>query len=482
MATFIIELPIQVAPEQIKGLNKRFDCARHVYNNALSDINKLYTQMCNSKEYKALVDELNTYDKDRQADERKLIWNQINALRKDFGFSKSGFEQLLNKHRYYYKALIDSTTGQKLALRLWQAWESFLYKNGKTVHYKKYGDINSLEGKSNTTGPRLVDNILVWGKKKYPVVIKTQYERDALLGKICYNRVVRRAVRGKYKFYLQVVIDGEFPQKANRQLGSGRVGVDIGVSTIAMVSKSQAILKELPHSVELYKEEKALLQQAMDRSRRATNPNNYNADGTVKSGRKKWHCSKRYNKLRMQLKELQRKCRAIRKYKSYCLLNNLIVLGDTFLIEDMVFKTMQERKEVEVQQSDGSMTTEHHKNQGAIIEKYAPSDFVEMLNHRLEIMEGTLIKIDTYSVKASQYNHIDNTYTKKELTERWNIINGKSIQRDLYSAFLIMHVKKNKKVIDRKQCIADYDQFLKLHDAVIAELKQNEHNPSSMGI
>ena len=482
MATFILELPIRVAPEQVKGLNKRFDCARHVYNNTLSDINKLYNQMCNSKEYKTLVDELNKCDKDKQADERKRIWNQINALRKDWGFSKSGFEQILNKHRYYYKALIDSTTGQKLALRLWQAWESFLYKNGKTVHYKKYGDINSLEGKSNTTGPRLVNNILIWGKKKYPVVIKTQYERDALLGKICYDRVVRRAVRGKYKFYLQVIIDGEFPQKANRQLGSGRVGVDIGVSTIAMVSKNQAILKELPHSVELYKEEKALLQQAMDRSRRATNPNNYNADGTVKSGRKKWHCSKRYNKLRMQLKELQRKCKAIRKYKSYCLLNEFIALGDTFLIEDMVFKTMQERKEVEVSQSDGKISIEHHKNQGSNIEKYAPSDFVNMLNHRLESMKGTLIEIDTYSVKASQYNHINNTYIKKELTERWNIINGKPIQRDLYSAFLIMHVKKNKKIIDRKQCVADYNKFVKLHDAVILELKQNEHNPSSMGI
>ena len=87
-----------------------------------------------------------------------------------------------------------------------------------------------------------------------------------------------------------------------------------------MVSKNQAILKELPHSVELYKEEKALLQQAMDRSRRATNPDNYNADGTIKSGKKKWHYSKRYNKLMLQLKELQRKCKAIRKYKSYCLL------------------------------------------------------------------------------------------------------------------------------------------------------------------
>ena len=482
MATFIIELPILVAHEQIKGLNKRFDCARHIYNNTLADINKLYKQMCNNKEYKALFDELNKYDKETQATERKAVWTKINALRKDWGFSKSSFEQMLNKHRYYYKVLIDSTTGQKLALRLWQAWESFLYKNGETVHYKKYGDINSLEGKSNATGPRFVDNILIWGKKKYPIVIKTQYERDALLGKICYNRVIRRAVRGKYKFYLQVVIDGEFPQKANRQLGNGRVGVDIGVSTIAMVSKDKAVLKELPHSVELYKEEKALLQQAMDRSRRAVNPDNYNADGTVRSGRKKWRYSKRYNKLHMQLKELQRKCKATRKYKTYCLLNELLALGDTFLIEDMVFKTMQERKEVEVQQSDGTLTTEHHKNQGATIEKYAPSDFVNMLNHKLEVSNGTLIKIDTYKVKASQYNHIENTYTKKALTERWNNLNGKLIQRDLYSAFLIMHVKKNKKIIDRKQCIADYDQFVNLHDEIIEALKQNSKNPSSMGI
>ena len=482
MATFIIELPILVAPEQINGLNKRFDCARHIYNNSLSDIQKLYNKMCNDKEYKTLFDELEKYDKTTQANDRKAIWKQINALRKNWGFSKFNFEKIVNRHRYYYKALIDSTTCQKLATRLWQAWEAFLYKNGETVHYKKYGDLNSLEGKSNATGPRFIDNMLIWGKKKYPVVVKTQYERDALLGDICYNRVVRRQVRGKCKFYLQVVIDGEFPQKQNRQLGNSRVGVDIGVSTIAMVSKDKAVLKELPHSVELYKEEKALLQQAMDRSRRATNPDNYNADGTIKAGKKQWHYSKRYNKLRLQLKELQRKCKAIRKYKSYCLLNELIALGDTFLIEDMVFKTMQERKEVEVSQSDGTISNEHHKNQGTNIEKYAPADFITMLNHRLESMEGTLIKIDTYSVKASQYNHIDNTYAKKELTERWNIINGKPIQRDLYSAFLIMHVKKNKKIIDRKQCIADYEQFIKLHDTVIEELKQNIYNPSSMGI
>jgi hypothetical protein len=103
-----------------------------------------------------------------------------------------------------------------------------------------------------------------------------------------------------------------------------------------------------------------------------------------------------------------------------------------------------------------------------------------MLKHKLNAVNGELIKVNTYKVKASQYNHIDNTYIKKDLTERWNLLNEKLIQRDLYSAYLLMHVYKNK--INRDECIQDFDNFVKLHDAMIDILKQNTHNPSCMGI
>ena len=36
----------------------------------------------------------------------------------------------------------------------------------------------------------------------------------------------------------------------------------------------------------------------MDRSRRATNPQNYNPDGTIKKGKKTWKYSNRYKKLK----------------------------------------------------------------------------------------------------------------------------------------------------------------------------------------
>ncbi|TZE80643.1 hypothetical protein [Calorimonas adulescens] len=98
-----------------------------------------------------------------------------------------------------------------------------------------------------------------------------------------------------------------------------------------------------------------------------------------------------------------------------------------------------------------------------------------------------LIKIDKTKIKASQYNHIDDDYNKKQLSERWNelIYKGKKIkvQRDLYSAFLLQNVESEK--IDRDKCIERFDNFLRLHDKEIERLKNLKKTQtlvSSMGI
>ncbi|MCC0689991.1 transposase, partial [Clostridioides sp. ES-S-0056-01] len=86
--------------------------------------------------------------------------------------------------------------------------------------------------------------------------------------------------------------------------------------------------------------------------------------------------------------------------------------------------------------------------------------------------------------RASQYNHFSDEYNKKELKERWN--KGVDIQRDCYSAFLIMNVNENLKSINRELCIETYDNFKVLHDKEISRLKKLKLNGykliSSMGI
>ena len=57
------------------------------------------------------------------------------------------------------------------------------------------------------------------------------------------------------------------------------------------------------------------------------------------------------------------------------------------------------------------------------------------------------------------------------------------IQRDLYSAFLIMNIKDNLKEINRDLCIKTFDNFRKLHDKEIERIKNNKDKIiGSMGI
>ena len=106
---------------------------------------------------------------------------------------------------------------QKIATALWKSYDKLFYGNGKKVYYKKYGSLNTLEGKSNKTGIRFKDDMIIWNGLEIPVVIDydNYYEYQTLQCDICYCRIVRKYVRNKYKFYVQIVFKGNPPKKRN---------------------------------------------------------------------------------------------------------------------------------------------------------------------------------------------------------------------------------------------------------------------------
>ena len=88
--------------------------------------------------------------------------------------------------------------------------------------------------------------------------------------------------------------------------------------------------------------------------------------------------------------------------------------------------------------------------------------------------------VDKYNYKASQYNHLTNEYIKPKLSDRVKKIWENKVQRDLYSAYLLLNHKKNLKEIDRKKCIEMFNTFLENHNQLISELKENkERYPKS---
>lgn len=261
-----------------------------------------------------------------------------------------------------------------------------------------------------------------------------------------------------YKLYskeLPVKVDTE-TGKIKRTIGCGDVGIDIGTSTIAISSESDVKILELADKVQNIENEKRRLLRKLDRSRRATNPDNYNCDGTIKKqGNKKviWNKSNHYIKYKNQLKELYRKQAEIRKYQHECLANYIVSLGNNIYVERMNFTGLQKRSTKTEKNDKGKFKKK--KRFGKSIANRAPAMLMTIIDRKLKYFDSMLIEINTYKARASQFNHFDETYRKKKLSQRWNNFDGIKVQRDLYSAFLIMNVNNDLESFDSYKCNKD---------------------------
>ena len=87
-------------------------------------------------------------------------------------------------------------------------------------------------------------------------------------------------IRGKWKYFITFSFEGKKPVK-NRKLGKGKVGIDIGPSTIAISSDDVVYMDVLAKNVNSIEDKKRLLQRKIDRSKRKTNPLQFKEDGSI---------------------------------------------------------------------------------------------------------------------------------------------------------------------------------------------------------
>lgn len=497
MPYFSVEFPLKTELFQEHILAKRFEIGRKIFNALLGLAKNRMIEYQKTTAYKELIakyKELSEKNPKNDTEKKEIqkalkeINKQLKELRKPYRLEKSDIEKDVKQMQKRFSQNIDSHTAQKIALFVYRSISSVLYKNGKKVHFKKYGQMTSLESKSNNSGIRFKDDFIYWFGLKIPVVIdkSNPYEVMAFDSRIVYCRLIKRYVRNKYKYYVQIVFEGYPPAKLNpdglfkHPIVEGDVGIDIGTSTVAIVSEKEVLLTELADKAETIEVERRRLLRKLDRSRRATNPDNFNANGTVKIGKKLiWHRSKHYMKTLMQLKEIYRKQAAIRKYQHELLANYILSLGNHIYVETMNFKGLAKRTKETKKDKNGKYQSK--KRFGKSIANRAPAMLLSIINRKLGYQGKELIEIDTWKAKASQFNHFDESYTKKKLSQRWNYINGYKIQRDLYSAFLIMNINEDLKSFDLNKCKERFEHFYELHNQEILKLKQDKHL-ASMGV
>jgi hypothetical protein len=288
---------------------------------------------------------------------------------------------------------------------------------------------------------------------------------------------------------VHITIEGLAKPKYDRfgnrkhKLGKGIVGCDIGTQTIAYTSDTEVGLKNLAErgsAISTNERKERLIYRAMDRSRRAINPQNYNSDGTVKKGRKIWHYSNKYKRLKAKHTELCR-INAINRHLAINEdVNHIRSLGDIFVTEPKNAKKLQRRAKNTTTNSKGKFNRK--KRFGKSIKNRCCGYFQSQIEKKFKSTNGIYIEVSN-DYRASQYDHTADDYIKKKLSDRmYYLSDGTQVQRDWYSSYLLYNIDYISKTIDKNKCVANFEKQLNKERALIEWIKANNIKVLNSGI
>jgi hypothetical protein len=477
----ILTLPLHTEPWQEQIIETRFDIMEHLKNSLIAMEMRKLKNLRRTKTFRDIEKRITETPKE----ERKALNMQRTAMLRDAGFSEFDFINDITPMQKHFADHIAAQIAHRSASDIWRAFESYLYSSGRDVHFQKRGTLDSVACKKIGNGMNYRNDTFEWSggrtpnaRKLYIPVEKpnTEYERQMLRKEIKNLRIVRKWMKTRFKYYLQLTLVGQ-PYQKERRIGNGRVGIDIGTRTIAIASDAAVRLLELADQVDGNHAKKCEIQRRMDASKRATNPENYNADGTIRRpvrGRKMtWHFSNNYMKMQSRVRELERKNADIRKYQHNCLANETLALGTDIFVEPMAYKSLQRRAKETKTDENGRYLKK--KRFGQSLANKAPSMFLTILDNKLKCHGKQLLKVDIAQFRASQFDHTNGTYRKKLLSERFaELSNGDRIQRDMYSAFLLMNSNDDLTGPDPERCAATYERFKELHEKETVRIRNKQ--------
>lgn len=428
--SFVVEIPIKTDSKQMSILDARLEAGRQLYNAVLGEAKTRLDLVRFSSLYESAkkIPKTNKKARNEAFQVAKVAYRYSEYDMHDYAEFIAASSGWINQH-------LDSFTIQKVATRAFKATERLLFGKAKLVRFKGKGQFASLEGKSNKSGIRWKGDFVEWNTKSHKLTLKALIDKhDSVIayGLSCpikYVRLVRRTLNQKTYWYAQLVCEGLPLQK--KAVNTGLVGIDLGVSTVAIVGDDQTLW--LPFVPELDPQQKEIrrLQRQMERQKRANNPDNYNPDfieskgrkkkGKVKKGSKKWNNSRRYKKTSAKKREIERKQRTHRRSLHGRLVNRVLGFGKSVKMEKVSVKGWQ-------------------KLFGSSIGYKAPSFFQSELVRKAESAGGQVVQFSTQKTALSQVCLCGNKQ-KKPLSLRVHECKcGIKMQRDIFSAFLSRYV------------------------------------------
>jgi putative transposase len=432
-SSFVTTIPLIVDSQTECELLSRFQAARQLYNACLGEAMVRMNLVRNSWAYKQA--------KNLPKAQKKQRTQAFNNARITYRYSEyelHSYATIVSQKSKWIADKLDSNTQQTLASRAFRTSEKVWFGFAKKVRYKVPARFKSVEGKTNKQGIRWINNQLVWGKLKVNAIIDSSSPiiQHGLSSKIKYVRLLWKELNGKRRWYVQLINEGLPYQKPQNYVSSGVVGLDLNISNIAFVADNQAGLLALAGLVADFAQEITKLQRKLQRSQRATNPNNYEKDFKSQKGRKtvvkkgknlkdkrQYNKSKAYLKTAKKKRNLERKKSAYVKSQNQRLVNEILRHGNQIKTEKVSVKAWQKRY-------------------GKAISSKAPGFFQFILKRKAESANGSFTMFSTQKTALSQ-THLDGSRTRKKLSERIHYdATGIVMHRDLMSAYLSRFVNE----------------------------------------
>ena len=486
--SYVVSTKVQLPESIAKRLEKSFRISNSAYNEALSFGLKRFEALKQNSHYQELLEARRLARKGiaklKKAEKTaKGLTQQVKCydkilfeLRKAYGLTKFELQKYLGNQRRQPGSPYQQIAAceiQVIATQAYQTLEKVLFYQIKPhkVRFRSKFDLDvSYRNRVNTEATRLVPSDkkgiayrLYINKAStfvdIPVKAFNKYQQMSLLRceKIKYVQIIRKTIRGKKVYYLQIVCQGFPPSKVTK--GEGVVGIDPGISTVAFASSSEVALVDLvPKNIT--RKEKLLkeLDRQIERSRRVNNPECYKENGTIKKGARFKRPSNRQVRLRNRRRKAYRSLSEERKQLQGQLVNRIVSQVSIIRVEELNVKGLQKRSR-DIRINPKTNRPYSKKRYGKAIFRAAPSSFRTALETRAFQLGIEVEVISPKDVKPSQYNHINQTFEKKPLSTRVYDLtdNYPDVQRDLYSAFLIRHIENGH--YQQEQLNQDFPDF-----------------------
>jgi putative transposase len=276
-------------------------------------------------------------------------------------------------------------------------------------------------------------------------------EIEALIaaGKVLHTRIVRTVIDGRDTYRMQLVIAGPPPQR--HPVGDGRVSFDLGPSMIAVAVERVdgawvGWVEPLADRVSLDTTRLRREQRRLDRQHRAGSPECFNPDGSHQPGRCEWQRSNAAKHTATRIGELHRRLAGHRKTLHGALANRLFAHGADIACEKVDYVAWQ-------------------MSFPRSVRDRAPGMLMQTIRRKAASAGGDrLYEYSPYTTALSQ-TCLCGERKKKPRSQRVHRCEcGIREHRDLFSAYLGLHVHKGTDGLDRLDLEAANNGWLHRQD------------------